>query len=306
MVAISAWLGIVLALEAGGLDAINDRPPPIQPIYGGSAVDPGDWPSVVAIEVGSQLCTGTLITPRLVMTAAHCLVTSPPNTKVHVQFGDHSVQPAFETTAGSYGLHPDFCADAETCKSDLFDFAYVVLKDPAPADFPPATIMTTQDQWDDLMRIDAAVILVGFGKDENWVSGIKREAETVLTRFSDTGLEFQAGGMGIDSCQGDSGGPAFMFDKDGDPLLVGVLSRGYACGEGGFYGIPSSVLCWISDESGIDVRPSGCETCDCLDPDPDRSGCDRCAVDSTRPLDALAVLLPLGIAFAGRRRRRRP
>ncbi len=305
MVAISTWLGIVLALEAGEIREFNDHPPAIQPIYGGSVVNPGDWPSVVAIDLNNLLCTGTLITPRLVITAAHCLVSSPANSKVRIALGDQSPQPAFETTAESYGLHPDFCNDTDTCKSDLFDFAYIVLKDPVPAELPPATIMTTQDQWDDLMRVDAAVTLVGFGNDENWVSGIKREADTVITRFSETGLEFQAGGMGIDSCQGDSGGPAFILDKGGNPLLVGVLSRGYACGEGGFYGIPSSVLCWISDESGIDVRPSGCEACDCLDPDPERSGCDRCAVNSPRPLDALAVLLPLGIAFAGRRRRRR-
>jgi len=303
MAGFSALVGIVLALE---IAPIADRPPPTQPIYGGTVVTPGSWPSVVAVDRNSLLCTGTLITPKLVLTAAHCFNGAPAASSIRIALGDRAPDPAFETVAQSYGVHPDFCPDTDMCKADIFDFAYVVLRDPAPAEFPPVTVMTTQDQWNASMEIDEPVTLVGFGLDESFLMGIKREAQTVITRFSATGLEFQAGGMGVDSCQGDSGGPAFVIDKNGDPLLAGVLSRGYACGEGGFYGIPSSVLCWVSEQSGIDVRPSECSQCDCLNPDPDRSGCDRCAVAESRPIDALAVLFPLLFALGLRRRWRYP
>lgn len=301
MVGTGVLLGMVMAL---GITPLSDSPVTPQTIYGGELVAPGEWPSVAAVDRSSLLCTGTLIAPNLILTAAHCFAGAPEPGKIRIAFGDRSPDAAWETVAESYGVHPDFC-DPDDCKADLFDFAYVVLRDPAPAEYPPMKMMTTQDQWDDLMDIDTPVTMVGYGLNENQLQGLKRVAETVITRFSDSGLEFQAGGMGVDSCQGDSGGPAFVFDGE-TPLLAGVLSRGYACGDGGFYGIPSSVLCWVSEDSGVDVRPSGCSECDCLNPDPDRGGCDRCTVGPGRPIDALAVLLPLAVVFAGRRRGRYP
>src|SRR6476646_6597224 len=43
------------------------------PILGGTPTTVGEYPTVVAIEVGGGLCTGTLITKDWVLTAAHCV-----------------------------------------------------------------------------------------------------------------------------------------------------------------------------------------------------------------------------------------
>src|SRR5690348_310839 len=43
------------------------------PILGGTPATVGEYPTVVAIEVGGGLCTGTLITKDWVLTAAHCV-----------------------------------------------------------------------------------------------------------------------------------------------------------------------------------------------------------------------------------------
>src|SRR5690349_10803363 len=43
-------------------------------IIGGKQAGLGQYPSVVAIQAGKGLCTGTLITKDWVLTAAHCLL----------------------------------------------------------------------------------------------------------------------------------------------------------------------------------------------------------------------------------------
>lgn len=304
MATVGALLGLLatLALDAPGAAPLADRPPAPQPIYGGSVVPAGTWKEVVAIEVleSGYLCTGTLLADRLVVTAAHCLETATNPGKIRVSVGDTLPEATFRTYAASFGVHPDFCGDTETCKQDVHDFAWIRLVDPAPVQ--PANILLRQDEWDAAIAEGAPVTLVGYGEDEKHLQGVKRIAETTITAVSSTGQEFRAGGEGIDSCQGDSGGPAFVT-VDGKVLLAGVVSRGYACGEGGFYGVPYTVLCWMSDESGIDIRPPDCATCDCLETAA-KEGC-GCRAPAPAPADPLALVVPFAAAWLGTRRRQR-
>ena len=290
------YLGVAAALAlAAPTDLVVPTPPPT-PIHGGAASAPGAWPSVVAISLGSFLCTGTLVSSNVVLTAAHCLSKQPDLDTILVRLGDDVNGAGGSVKAIAYGFDPDFCAD---CDADIHDYGYIVLASSQPQAAPFPRVITRQDEWDELMFVDAPITLVGYGLDENMNQGVKRQVEVPITAFSKTGLEFRAGGMGLDSCQGDSGGPAFARLATGEYVIAGVTSRGYACGEGGFYSVPMGGLCWLYDDSKLDLRPPGCDACDCLDTTPGASGC-GCRNTTPDPTTGLLLLIPLA-----RRRRRR-
>ena len=290
--------GLLLASPAASPELTT--PTPETPIFGGVDVPDGDWPEVVAIEIGDFVCTGTVVTDRLVLTAAHCLVEGVHPSVIRVSFGSNMYSSPVRTFATDYGVHPEFCAD---CEEDIYDYAWILLRERVTGiSFP--RVMGIQDEWDESMYPGAEVTLVGYGLDEVNRLGIKRAVTTSIEAFSDSSIEFRAGGEGKDSCQGDSGGPAYVRLPNNEYVLAGVLSRGYDCGEGGFYGVPYPVLCWIEEESGVDLRRDGCGACDCLEMDPERHDT-GCAVARPRgpqgDASTLLVLL-LGGAIARRRR----
>ena len=298
-------LGLVVALLASPVSWTAPASEPT-PIYGGDQVDPGTWPTAVAIELGAKLCTGTLVSDRLVLTAAHCLENKPPMALIRVKIGDDVYSEFSQSIAvTAYDTHPDYCgSDTTVCKVDIWDYGYVVLGRPITS-VEPTRPITGQADWDEAMYVGAPVTVVGFGDDEKQLKGFKRQVDVEIVRFSSTGLEFQAGGMGFDSCQGDSGGPAFVTLASGEVVLAGVVSRGYTCGKGGFYAIPYAALCWLNQETGVDLRTDACEACDCLDISPKSDeGC-NCSTGSTDgPFGLLMLVVLAGLRRSGARRGR--
>jgi len=290
-------LAMLFGPESVELPLQTATPEP-EAIFGGEPVPEGGYPEVVAIQTNSLLCTGTLLTNRVILTAAHCFPGDPSPGSIRVSTGNSSQGPRYDVA--SYGVHPEFCADLEVCKEDIHDLAYIILDEAIPT--APAETLLDQADWDAGMFVGAMVTMVGYGLDENESSGVKRFVTTPITQFSPSGHEFQAGGDGKDSCQGDSGGPAFIEFEDGRRLLVGVTSRGSDCGMGGYYTLPASELCWLRDEAGVDFTDASCsESCACLISDPTRAdGC--CSIN--KPLSPAEGLALVGLGLFGLRLRR--
>ena len=282
-----------------GPGPLTDPPPPPVGIFGGEQTEPGAWPAVVAITIGSSLCTGTLVSPTIILTAAHCLENKPDLSSMAVKRGDDINFPVPTFKVAAYGFDPKFCGE-KTCKEDIHDYGFLVLAAPQNDILEVPRPVADQDEWDEIMEVMSPVTIVGYGLNEGDITGIKRQVEVPITKFSGSGLEFQAGGDDRDSCQGDSGGPAFAKLSTGEWVLAGITSRGYTCGKGGFYAVPQGGLCWLADESGLDLRPPSCENCDCINTDPDRS--EGCGCNTYSSGSAPLALLPL-LLLARRRRR---
>ena len=275
------------------------------PIVGGTPVDPGQWPGVIGLIAGGQLCTGTIISPTVVLGAAHCFSAARPGATIYVYSGD-TFDPADPenrplTASTTWSAHPSYCGKAG-CNDDSFDYAYVVLPEDLKLTLYPQPI-TQQEEWDDLMVEGTDILLVGYGEDEVGKAGVKRSVWTSIKEFTPKGLQFWTSGDGKDSCRGDSGGPAFIATADNSTWrLAGVLSSGsIECGQKGYYGIPFPILDWLNKETGYQPSMSTCITPVCLDiaPKEEEKGCN---VSGQR--DHALFFGLFGLACLGLQRRR--
>lgn len=297
-VPVSSPLLLLLLMAA---EAVPQPTGNVPKIVGGTRVEAGEWMSVVAIGMSdASTCTGVLIDPDTVLTAAHCLRFAKP---IWVSFGDPIGGEGGPTVAPvDFEAHPDFCGRTQ-CGDEAFDYGYVELGQ--TVDVAPSPMLLRQSDWDQAMHLGGEVILVGYGVDEpdgQDIDGYKREVTTEITDFTDDRLQFRAGKDGRDSCRGDSGGPAFVR-TDAGTLLAGVLSEGTeTCGSGGWYGIPLAVVAWLEEREVFSVE-NGCSELDCIERIPSEGGC---AVAGHRPHRAplFAGLVLLGLAARRRRSRR--
>ena len=241
----------------------SDRGDPL-PILSGGVVPECAWPTAVALytEQGGR-CTGVYVGGRVVLTAAHCLADRPPLSAITIKFGTNVRSPEVVTGAERYGIHPLYCPSRE-CDGDNFDVAFIQLAKEHPFVALPQ-VVNDQAVWDETMTPGRTITAVGFGYDDEDTLGIKRRVEATITGLSPLGLEFSAGGDGVDTCQGDSGGPVFVRRETGEYLLAGLTSRGRSCGAGGVYSAVYPALCWLHEQTGADLRAPTCGRCDCID-----------------------------------------
>lgn len=227
----------VLALTAcGGAGDGEKQSASDLKIYGGAKVAAEDEVApytVVLLQNNAPVCTGALIAPRLVVSAAHCAALIKKNRPAYIGFGLKAKE-AKLVAVQNFVAHENFDAAAGSLGGKdvpVNDVGLIQLADDAPEGYAPVKLLGRSDS----LRTGEPVVLAGFGKTDKksgWfgtVLGELFQVETEVLEEAPLAKEVWFGNTpGKSACNGDSGGPA-LVRRQQELRLLGVTSRGRDC-----------------------------------------------------------------------------
>jgi len=165
--------------------------------------------------LGQQsVCSGSMITKKVVLTAGHCFLFSP--TRVLVIYGN-SLATGTAVEAESWNVHPGFTGSDNVVFNDV---AVVRLPQDLPLPTLPILISSSVEPGD-------IISIFGYGTDENGNIDFENLESGQMRVAAVTSAHIRAdfNGEGSNTCQGDSGGPA-TFVINGVTHIVGLTSSG--------------------------------------------------------------------------------
>ena len=274
------WGSVVLAAllmhgvpaQAQGESGSAASEPSIR-VVGGRPAASGSWPWQVALVTadGDHLfCGGSVIAPRWVLTAAHCVkdettgaLMAPDELQV-LAGTQHLDEGGLKIDVKRIEMHEDY--EAASTGNDI------ALLELARAAGVRAVVLPDMNRVREVATLGALATVTGWGlMDHRGGLGMPSrlmEVELPLVEertcraaypaqyridSSTVCAGFPSGGK--DSCLGDSGGPLVVRDGD-DWLQVGIVSWGAGCARPGKYGVYTSTGAfaeWVERRTGLEL-----------------------------------------------------
>ncbi len=231
-------------------------------IINGHDAPQSGYPWMVALVTADQpdtteahFCGGTLIGPRHILTAAHCMMEFEDPSQIQVAIGGRelSYDQGVRSEIVGYKIHPRF--NDVTLENDM-----AIIKLMKPVSNQPLALARKSDAA--LYFEGREATILGWGKIDPKLPILPTTLQEALVpiqtdrtcteelgRFYKpqsmlcAGIKSSSPGAvdGVDSCHGDSGGPLIIFDDLGKPKQVGITSWGYGCASDKVRGVYSEI-----------------------------------------------------------------
>lgn len=278
---VGAPLDLPEAIDTAAVDALPVAEP-AAPVVNGKPVPADRWPDAAFVFGNSGQCSGTLIAPKWVITAAHCV---PGMRYVLLNSNSNAIAYGPDSRLGDAERIEVVSEHFQRSNSyEGYDYDIALLELAHPAKLATPRIIAQDCILDDYLKKGATVDIVGWGatrEDGNGFTDVLLQGKTfvetpdcsadVVKGMSsgcnpaiNPGGEIGAGGNGVDACFGDSGGPLYLPTPRGS-FLIGVTSRSYdgaspayPCRDGGIYTRPDSSLKWIEKTMGAPLAHPQC------------------------------------------------